>query len=1273
MRAVVTTVATEGTTLAGGRFVLGTALGTGGMGVVHRAFDTKRGIYVALKSLGTIVDAAAVASFKVEFREFQHLSHPGLVALDELFGEGDTWYFTMEYVAGEDLLAHVRRFAGHVAPPVTELEVTSEGPPSELRLGAGRVEYPGRFDEGRLLGPLEALSEALHYLHRAEKVHCDVTSANVLVRPDGRTVLLDFGVSVDVRAPARLRAATPVYLAPEMLRGVATPAADWYSVGVLLFLAMTGVAPWSGPFAELMEAKLGPVPDPSLLQPDAPPDLVRLTRGLLNPDPLERLGHRDVVRYIEAARGSREASTSVAPLPMPEEIFIGRERELALLRSSFDELMTTSEPVVVYVQGESGIGKTALVQDFRRSMTRAGGHGPLFLAGQVFEDEVVPYKSTDSVIDALVEHLRGLPTAEVLALLPDGFSVVRETFPALMSVPAVAGLPAMTAPDPVERRGLLFGALKECLRRLAVTRPLVITVDDFQWSDEDGLCLWNELLRPPGAPRMLLIATLRSDRTESKRPSRSARSGFLNQLQDHLPERPVPTRNVWLRAFSEDESRAYVEARVLTDATLGGDLPNAELVVAEGNGHPLFLDELLRYTGDALGTGQLGLDSVLRERIASLGPEVRRYLEIVCVTAKPLPRTLIGAAAGLGHGDGLRALKALRAARLVRTARTPGLGGDDWVEPFHYRIRDACVSSMAAGEVAARHRAISEALEGEPRPDAEQLAVHWLAAGDVEKAASYAERAARRAFAALGFRRAAELFADALELARERPTLSVAQELDLREMLARSLRNSGRGRAAAEILLALADKDAERAFDHRCEAAELLLRTGHIDEGTRVVERVMVDGGVEYPQSDGAAFFSLVWRSVRLQVRGTGWRERPLAEIPARDLRALDALYAYSIGLGPVEQLRAFACAAEHSYRALELGEPSRVARALATESITAAAQGNGALSERHAAAARLALARSGERAKTLAIVPASEALAFMMRGRWRNTLSAAATAKAWIRRHTTGAWGELGFVEETELWGLAATGDFVTLVARQEAVAKRAIEQQDLYAGFGARSGLSNLAYLASDLPDRALAETERAVALWSKRGGHLQRMFDALARANVHLYARRPAEAAAVLAKLDAGMPRRLLVPEPVPALMADVRLRVALARALAGGPAPDRAERRLLRELTKGSREWAAGLAALLEAGLAEVDGNSSLAARRAEEAAGLLLAADMVYLSKLASIYSRSQGSGAYAITDLPLGPHAVARPAAMAWTFVPGLRARSSSPSAAPPAPRRDPG
>ena len=197
------------------RFQLIRELGMGGMGVVYEAFDKEREERVALKTLRN-VDGNAILLFKQECRSISGVHHPNLIRLGELFESRGDWVFTMELIRGVDLMSWVH-----------------DGEAQRLRDALGQ------------------LVTGLGALHEAGHVHRDIKPSNVLVS-DGRVVLLDFGLATrHDRDPLSWSdgemVGTPAYMAPEQASSrPAGPEADFYSVGVILYQALTGRLPIEG-------------------------------------------------------------------------------------------------------------------------------------------------------------------------------------------------------------------------------------------------------------------------------------------------------------------------------------------------------------------------------------------------------------------------------------------------------------------------------------------------------------------------------------------------------------------------------------------------------------------------------------------------------------------------------------------------------------------------------------------------------------------------------------------------------------------------------------------------------------------------------------------------------------------------------------------------------------------------------------------------------------------------------------------------------------------
>ena len=201
---------------------------------------------------------------------------------------GRAAFFTMELVEGVDFLTYVRM---------------------------------GEDAEARVRRLREALRQLVHgvaYLHRGNKVHRDLKPSNVLVTSQGRVVVLDFGLMTDTGRDLGEHAhivGTPAYMAPEQATGaLATPAADWYAVGVMLFEGLTGALPFGGSSQEVIASKRASDPPLArLLAPDAPADLEALCARLLHRDPASRPDLAQSELGAPAGRHSGAASEHTSP------------------------------------------------------------------------------------------------------------------------------------------------------------------------------------------------------------------------------------------------------------------------------------------------------------------------------------------------------------------------------------------------------------------------------------------------------------------------------------------------------------------------------------------------------------------------------------------------------------------------------------------------------------------------------------------------------------------------------------------------------------------------------------------------------------------------------------------------------------------------------------------------------------------------------------------------------------------------------------------------
>ena len=1203
-------------------------IGAGGMGVVYEAVDRDRDVVVALKTLRHL-DARALYRFKAEFRTLADVAHPNLVRLGELFGGGDEWFFTMELVEGVDFLAWVRGdpAAGADSGAVTA-PVDRPLDPTPLPPGADAPLPPPPVDEPRLRAALRQLAEGLVALHAAHKVHRDLKPSNVMVTPAGRVVILDFGLATDVDRVDLLESGatvvgTAAYMAPEQARSLKVGAeADWYALGAMLYEALTGRHPFVGsPLEVLLAKQTGEPPAVRALAPASPHDLAALCEDLLRRDPAARPAAAAILARLGAAPAPARSPDDAAP-------FVGRGEELDALAAAFAEA-ERGLPISMFVAGESGMGKTALV---RRFLDRVEWERPdaLILTGRCYERESVPFKAFDDVVDALAGHLVRLAPEEVEALLPRHVGTLARLFPVLRRVGAIGRAPAAKVTDLLELRQRAFEALRALLAALACTRPVVMFVDDFQWADADSLALFAAVMHGLEAPPLLFVATVRA------RPDDVA-AGRLPPALGAIHDVPGDLRTLPLGGLPPGDAWGLA-----SQLLAGAHEPSVRAIVAEAGGHPLFIQELVRHVHERAGERrEIDLDDAIWARIGGAEPTARRLLEVTAVAGEPLVQRIAMQAAGLDADELARVVGVLRAASLVRTG---GGRGAETVECYHDRIREAVVARLAAEALRGHHERVANALEAGASAghDAQALVRHLEAAGLADRAAEQAIRAARAAADALAFDQAAAMFGAALRLG-DHPE-AVARQLRLE--MAEALFDAGRGADAADAYLAAADgADAATRFECRRKAAGQLLITGNLERGLAVLASVLAELGEALPATKRRAVASFVWNRARLRLRGTSFTPRDESDVRQRDLVLIDVFHTVGVGLSFVDTVRGAAFQARGLRLALRVGEPRRVARAVALDAGFLAAQGpraNARAVRRMARVAELV----GERADPLMRGWAIGGMGFAhyLGGRFALGAAMLAEAEPLLRHDTHGNIWELNTVRMFRMLALRHLGRWRALRADLGDLLRDAARRGDRYAQTTLSRAL-NLAWLVAGDPARA--RRELAAATWSppEGGYHMQHWYELRARAELALYeGDREAAAALLGAPFEALAASLLLHAQPIRTDALWLRGRLALAAGgdrIAGAVAD---ARRLAGEGVGYARAWAR----LLEAGIAARRGDGDGARARLDEAAALAAEADLAMCVAAARWHLDDvRGEEAMRLEG-------VADPARVAALLVPGL-------------------
>lgn len=1075
------------------RFDVLAKLGAGGMGVVYRAFDHERNTHVALKTLLTR-DARALYRFKREFRAVADLVHPNLVTLYDFHTIGDECFFSMELIDGCSFISFVRRRADLPDPAITPGTASAVDPDTPTavtgvlthRAAASTPSVRGELDVDRLRSALQQLVDGVHALHCAGKLHRDIKPSNVLVTGDGRVVLLDFGLTSDKGDLAGADVGegalgTPMYASPEQAaRRPQSEASDWYSVGVVLYEALTGRRPFEHAGRDVVRLKQTQDPPPVRKHsPDAPDDLSDLAMALLSRDPAQRPGGAEILAALAtepsaATEHIREATMAHA--------FVGRESELAALHAALDASQR-GECVSAFVSGPSGLGKSALIHRFLSELDP----GAVVLSGRCYERESLPYKSIDTVIDALTRHLLQLPDTAIRELLPRDIDALSRLFPVLRRVPIIAapGTRRVQPPDLQELRRRAFVALRQLLRNLGDTVPLALFIDDLQWGDVDSAGFLADLIQHPDPPSLLLVAAYRSDEETS--------SGLLRVLaRFRANAAPGRTRDIRLGPLSEEA------ASDLVHACAGPAVDDARLreVIRESGGHALFLSELARnisLAGDS-PTQLPSLDTLLTSRVAQLSQAARDLLRTSCVAGRPLRVDLSVRAAHLDHIGA--ELVTLRAERLVRVRR-----GDDeqLIEPYHDRVRESVVAGLSDEELRATHANLALALESEREPDHEALVDHWLRAGEGPRAAEHALRAATIAENTLAFHRAADLYAVVLEHVdhdeKTRRALLTAR--------AHALRDAGRlDEAAAEYGAAAAGADRHEHLELSRLQLEQVLRRGHLEAGMSKAAEVLRAVNLELPRSSRGALLTIVRRMIYLKLRGLGFTPRNADEVDSETLLRIDVCSSVSTPLAWVAPFFGRALQFAFLIDALRAGERSRAAHALTFEIgfLSMAGVKKRKASEKLAAQVR-ELAESTGDPYALGVCLSTSGVASFLTGYWREAEERLREGEAILRDRTANARWEIDLTQIMRMSSLVYLGEFGELMRMVPIYLREAEERGDVYAARGFKGWRTNVTWLGLDQPEEARAHVEE-VSTSMDGAFHLHHYYELLARVQIDLY---------------------------------------------------------------------------------------------------------------------------------------------------------------------------
>jgi class 3 adenylate cyclase/tetratricopeptide (TPR) repeat protein len=851
------------------------------------------------------------------------------------------------------------------------------------------------------------------------------------------------------------------------------------------------------------------------------PDTARLVRHEADLEPIAPLRLKGKSRPLTAWR-LRSARPGDRPrTPRLQAPLVGREREVAHLRSAFYGAVGARETRLITVIGSPGIGKSRLVADFT--------------AG-VAEEARVLSSRCEQAAEGATFH----PLAEVVraaAGVDDGDDAQTAQAKLAATLPAgaeralvaerAAGIAGLGPEVGVEET---FWAFRRLLEGLAAEQPVVLVVDDLQWAQPTLLDLYEHLARwGRGAP-VLIVAVARPELRELRQALTTPGGVAMDVIQ--------------LEPLGAEAGRTLVD-RLLGDARVPDGL--AERVLAATGGNPLFLGETLRMLVDegvlrredgewvveegAQVAVPPTIHALLSARVERLPPAERRVVECAAVIGQQFARGAISDLLGPGARDGLDdCLEALRRKELI--AREPGAApADGPLYRFsHVLIRDAAYRSLLKEARVDLHQRYAHRLAGRPGDHDAVIGFH------LERAHAYRQELGPLDEEGHALGRQA---ADRLRAAASRALLreDLRTSADLLERALSALDTGDRDRRIAILL----------------DLAEALLSAGDTARGQPVVERLILLAQDDERLEAWATVFACQLSNLAggEHVRETIGRVRRAAGALARLGDAAGEAKAFHVAAGAHASLGQVAAAEVALDRALvaarAAGDRRRVTAVL-SGAPRAALWGPSPIvraSGRCLDVVRILRMTPGNRHVEAAALRC-QAVLEAMRGRADAARRIVADCRATLE--------ELGLTYE--LLELAAYAGIVELLAGDPAAAERELRQaKEGFAALGAESGAAlSAALLARALLDQGRDdEAEGETRFAELRGGedlktaitwHGARA-EALARRGEH-------EAALALAR------RAVELAEPTDALADKADALMALAAVLRAAGREDEARR-------------------------------------------------------------------------------------------------------------------
>ena len=745
--------------LESGRYVTLKKLGEGGKGAVYKARDTTLNRIVAIKVLkSSVLSEETTSRFIREAQAVAKLNHPNIVSIYDIGKEDGEQFFVLEFVDGMNLKELTRTY------PEGKCDIQTV-----LRIGID-------------------ICSALQYAHSHGVLHRDIKPENILITQEGTAKLMDFGLAKMLGQPSITQegiiVGTVAYVAPEMALGKGADArSDLYSFGAVLYEAVTGKSPFLGEDpVKIIFSHIHDYPvSPNRLNLKIPQSLAECIVKLLEKEPAKRYQTagdllavlRDIAEgYLRETLVPSHKPSIVVPSSRPvsarEVQLVDRVEEMRLLREAADNAVR-GEGGLVFLYGEAGIGKTRLTRELGayarlRGMQVLYGRCPALFR----MDGVPPYILWSEVIKDYLEGCSPEQLYRVIGFYP---SEVCKLVPELRQ--RLGAVPQSLPIGPEHERDRLFEAVSQFVMNISKEAPLLVVLDDLQWTDQTSLLLLHYLARGVYKTPLLLLGAYRETDIDERHPL----SPVLAELN-----RERLLQSVLIKRMSLNDVSEMVKQLLEQD-----DVPKefCELVYEKMRGNPFFVEELVkslkeeevifreenRWKFKEISKIEFPktVKSVIKARISRLDKDCQNILTLASFVGNDFTFEAVCGVTNIEENKLLELMENLLKTGLIKERVIRGKDVYCFADVI---VRDVVHEEVSHLRHKKLHSVVGSTLEKVYAKEIDQhfgeLAYHFLEGGEKDKALDYFLKAGEKAQKVYAYLEAFSYLQHALELLEEK-------------------------------------------------------------------------------------------------------------------------------------------------------------------------------------------------------------------------------------------------------------------------------------------------------------------------------------------------------------------------------------------------------------------------------------------------------------------------------------------------------------------------